>query len=62
LAVGVVVCDRDEGRINVRSRWKEYGPSVEDDEVYLAVKKNASGSRPKELFEDLIVVSGWGLR
>lgn len=47
---------RDEGRINVRTRWKEYGPSVEEDEMYLAVKKNTSGSRPKELFDDLIVV------
>lgn len=54
--------DRDEGRINVRTRWKEYGPSVEEEEAYVAVKKNTSGSRPKELFEDLIVVGGalWG--
>jgi hypothetical protein len=44
----------------VRSRWKEYGPSVEEDEVFMAVKANASGSRPKELFEDLIVVSAGG--
>jgi hypothetical protein len=51
---------RDEGRINVKSRWKEYGPTVEEDPVYVAVKKNTSGSRPKELFEDLVVVSqGW---
>lgn len=50
-------CGRDEGRITVRSRWKEYLPSVEDDPAYAAVKKNSSGSRPKELFEDLIVVS-----
>lgn len=48
---------RDEGRINVKSRWKEYGPTVEEDPVYVAVKKNTSGSRPKELFEDLVVVS-----
>jgi len=40
----------------VRSRWKEYGASVEEDPVYVAAKKNTSGSRPKELFEDLIVV------
>lgn len=41
----------------MRTRWKEYGPSVEEEETYIAVKKNTSGSRPKELFEDLIVVS-----
>jgi hypothetical protein len=40
----------------VRTRWKEYGPSVEEEETYVAVKKNTSGSRPKELFDDLIVV------
>lgn len=47
---------RDEGTINVHTRWKEYQPLVEDSEEYLAVKKNASGSRPRELFEDLILV------
>jgi hypothetical protein len=34
---------------------------VEEDPVYVAVKKNTSGSRPKELFEDLVVVSMCGV-
>eukprot|EP00775_Hariotina_reticulata_P012499 gene12499-12634_t len=46
---------RDEGRIAVRTRWKEYLPAVEDMPQYIAVKKNTSGSRPRELFEDLIL-------
>jgi hypothetical protein len=29
---------------------------VEDEPAYAAVKRNASGSRPRELFEDLILV------
>jgi pre-mRNA-processing factor 40 len=47
---------RDEGSITVHSRWKAYAPLIEDSEEYQAVKKNASGSRPKELFEDIILV------
>jgi len=53
----VVPCvHRDEGRIAVRTRWKEYLPAVEDTPQYSAVKKNTTGSRPRELFEDLILV------
>jgi pre-mRNA-processing factor 40 len=48
---------RDEGTINVLSRWKGYAPLIEDSEEYQAVKKNASGSRSKELFDDIIIVS-----
>lgn len=46
---------RDEGIIAVRMRWKDYAPHVEDTEEYQAVVKNSSGSRPRELFEDLII-------
>lgn len=40
--------------INVKTRWKHYGELVKKHEAYLAVEKNTSGSRPKELFEDMI--------
>jgi pre-mRNA-processing factor 40 len=50
---------RDEGTINVLSRWKGYAPLIEESEEYQAVKKNASGSRPKELFDDIIIVSAF---
>jgi pre-mRNA-processing factor 40 len=50
---------RDDGSITVHSRWKAYAAMVEDSEEYQAVKKNASGSRPKELFEDIILVGGF---
>ncbi|WIA16549.1 hypothetical protein OEZ85_013221 [Tetradesmus obliquus] len=46
---------RDEGSITVHSRWKAYAPLIEESEEYQAVKKNAAGSRPKELFEDVIL-------
>lgn len=46
---------RDEGIISVRMRWKDYASHVEDTEEYQAVVKNSSGSRPRELFEDLII-------
>lgn len=46
---------RDEGIIAVRLRWKEYEPHVEDTEEYQAVVKNTTGSRPRELFDDLII-------
>ncbi|KAF6257845.1 hypothetical protein COO60DRAFT_1701643 [Scenedesmus sp. NREL 46B-D3] len=46
---------RDAGSITVHSRWKAYAPLIEDSQEYQAVKKNASGSRPKELFEDIIL-------
>ena len=40
----------------MHSRWKAYVPLIEESEEYQAVKKNAAGSRPKELFEDVILV------
>ncbi|GMH44030.1 hypothetical protein BSKO_11964 [Bryopsis sp. KO-2023] len=45
---------REQGIINAKSRWKEYGNMIQNDEVYIAVSKNKSGSRPRELFEDMI--------
>lgn len=41
-------------RINVKTRWPEYGHTVDKEDAYLAVKANTGGSRPRELFEDLV--------
>jgi len=45
---------REEGRIAPRMRWKEYVALVKEEEVYKAVEGNLSGSRPRELFEDVL--------
>ncbi|MEW5316690.1 MAG: hypothetical protein WDW38_008043 [Sanguina aurantia] len=45
---------RDEGMITVKTRWREYADVVKREEAFLTVEANTSGSRPKELFEDLI--------
>lgn len=45
---------RKEGVINAKTRWKEYQPIVRKEAAYEAVEKNLSGSRPKELFQDIL--------
>ena len=40
--------------LGVKMRWKEYGELVKREEAYLAVERCVGGSRPKELFEDLV--------
>lgn len=35
-------------------RWREYLPSVSSHPAYLAAERAGSGSRPKELFEDVL--------
>jgi pre-mRNA-processing factor 40 len=45
---------RAEGRIQVKTRWPEYGPAVEGEPESEALRAAAGGSRPRELFEDLI--------
>ncbi|PSC74832.1 pre-mRNA-processing 40A [Micractinium conductrix] len=45
---------RAEGIINAATRWREYLPIIKEEEAYVAVEKNASGSRPKELFQDVL--------
>lgn len=35
-------------------RWKEYQPLVAEDAAFVAVEANLSGSRPRELFEDIL--------
>ncbi|KAL0047243.1 hypothetical protein WJX82_010442 [Trebouxia sp. C0006] len=46
--------DMDEGFIKPKMRWKEYLPRIKDNDVLRAVDKNTSGSRPKELFEEVL--------
>ncbi|GBF88168.1 hypothetical protein Rsub_00880 [Raphidocelis subcapitata] len=43
-----------EGRIGPKTRWRDYGPTVEGEPAYAALTKNRGGSRPKELFTDLV--------
>ncbi|KAK9828976.1 hypothetical protein WJX72_003175 [[Myrmecia] bisecta] len=45
---------RQEGIITAKTRWKEYFKVVKGEEALAAVERNSSGSRPKELFEDLL--------
>jgi len=45
---------REMGLITVKTRWKEYAPAIKSEDAYLVVERNANGSRPKELFADLI--------
>ena len=33
---------------------QEYYETVKHEDAYIAVEKNAAGSRPKELFEDVL--------
>ncbi|KAJ9533372.1 hypothetical protein QJQ45_026392 [Haematococcus lacustris] len=50
----LLVQHREMGLITVKTRWKEYAPAVKAEEAYLAVERNTQGSRPRELFEDLL--------
>ncbi|KAK9857235.1 hypothetical protein WJX84_007848 [Apatococcus fuscideae] len=45
---------KDEGKLHFRSKWREYFEIIRKEECLLAVEKNTSGSRPKELFEDVL--------
>lgn len=45
---------RAEGIINAATRWREYLPVVKEEASYEAVERNTSGSRPKELFQDIL--------
>eukprot|EP00210_Caulerpa_lentillifera_P005018 g4792.t1 len=44
----------ENGTINAKSRWREYYELIHKDEVFKAVERNEFGSRPRELFEDVI--------
>lgn len=39
-----------EGRIGPKTRWRDYGPTVEGEPTYIELTRNKGGSRPKELF------------
>lgn len=43
-----------DGRLTAKTRFKEYLAEIKNEEAYEAVVKNQSGSRPRELFEDVI--------
>ncbi|KAK9795587.1 hypothetical protein WJX73_010842 [Symbiochloris irregularis] len=45
---------RKEGRLHAKLRWKEYVEGIKKEPAYVAVEKNVGGSRPKELYEDVI--------
>lgn len=40
--------------MTVKTRWREYAGAVKHEEAFLAVEANTAGSRPKEVFEDMI--------
>eukprot|EP00850_Spirogloea_muscicola_P004143 SM000017S02883 [mRNA] locus=s17:918328:927163:+ [translate_table: standard] len=50
----VLADDRASGELHVRTRWRDYLAKVKEMPSYEAVAGNASGSTPKELFEDVI--------
>ncbi|KAI8462428.1 MAG: hypothetical protein J3K34DRAFT_527752 [Monoraphidium minutum] len=43
-----------EGRIGPKTRWRDYGPTVEGEPAYAELTRNKGGSRPKELFMDIV--------
>eukprot|EP00803_Ostreobium_quekettii_P011403 evm.model.scf_473.7 EVM.evm.TU.scf_473.7 scf_473:23302-33338(+) len=45
---------RGDGKLHAKCRWKEYEKTIRKEEAYIAVEKNRSGCRPKELFEDFV--------
>jgi len=42
------------GRLTAKTRFKEYVEVLKDEAAYIAVEGNQSGSRPRELFEDVL--------
>lgn len=45
---------RSDGSLHVGMRWREFQPLVASHAAYLAAERTSSGSRPKELFEDVM--------
>ncbi|KAK2080569.1 hypothetical protein QBZ16_000423 [Prototheca wickerhamii] len=45
----------EEGLIHARSRWRQVRELLAEEPALLAVEANASGARPRELFEDLVL-------
>ena len=50
----VLVADRKAGKIDARTRWKDYRKRVEKSEEYAAVEGTKRGPRARELFEDVM--------
>ncbi len=48
-----VLC-RADGILTVKSRWQEYAAQIKKEEAYVAVCKNVTGSRPREMFDDVL--------
>ena len=49
---------RKEKRLTLRTPWRDFvnAESLEDEETYVSVSSNASGSRPRELYEDQLEI------
>ena len=45
---------RSRGLLTARTHWRDFAESVRDEDAYRAVCTNLSGSRPKELFADVV--------
>lgn len=49
---------REEGLLTLKSRWKDYSGALKEEttfqEAYAAVEANTTGTRPKEIFDDLV--------
>jgi pre-mRNA-processing factor 40 len=45
------------GVFHCRTKWREYLPVVQNEAAYLDMLKNTSGSRPKELFYTLLLLT-----
>ena len=43
-----------DGRLTARTQWKDFAASVAGEAAYMAVSRNVGGSRPRELFEDVV--------
>jgi pre-mRNA-processing factor 40 len=43
-----------DGRLTARTQWKEFAAAVAGESAYEAVSRNVGGSRPRELFEDVV--------
>jgi pre-mRNA-processing factor 40 len=43
-----------DGQITMKTRWRSFEPKLKEEDSYQAVTSNQEGSRPRELFEDLL--------
>ncbi|KAK3238699.1 hypothetical protein CYMTET_51308, partial [Cymbomonas tetramitiformis] len=45
---------QENGLINARTTWREYLPLIKKEDAYEALYSNTTGSKPRDLFEDII--------